>query len=125
MSEKQTLSRRRLLAVSAAGTIGGILVAAGSWPLWNYLAFRQAGPAGETIAIPRSEVEAGGVHFFDFRGRPAVVLQTSPGEFTALSMICTHLGCIVKWQPLELSGPPPAPLTGYPVIVEQDQLIIG
>jgi Rieske Fe-S protein len=28
----------------------------------------------------------------------AVVLQVSPGEFLALSAVCTHLGRIVTWQ---------------------------
>jgi cytochrome b6-f complex iron-sulfur subunit len=72
-----------------------------------------------------------------------VALQPSTGQFTALTAVCTHLGCIVKWMPKEdyflcpchggrfspqgavLRGPPRLPLETYPVSVQGDQLVIG
>lgn len=143
MDAQNTFSRRRMIIVSTASAIGTALMGTAIWPLWNYLSFREKGADKRTVTIPRSKVGPGQVFFFPFRGHPAVVLQMSPGEFTALSAVCTHLGCIVTWQPREkiflcpchagtfsptgqvLAGPPPAPLPSYPVTAEQDQLIIG
>lgn len=80
---------------------------------------------------------------FSFNGRPAVLLQKAPGEFVAMSAVCTHLGCIVKWveadqellcpchggrfstEGVVIGGPPPAPLELYPVSLQDDQILIG
>jgi len=93
--------------------------------------------------VARGEVGVGKAHFFNFHGRPAVVLQLKPGDFSAFSAVCTHLGCIVKWvvekqeflcpchagrysaEGAVLSGPPPKPLESLPVAVEGDQVLIG
>jgi menaquinol-cytochrome c reductase iron-sulfur subunit len=72
-----------------------------------------------------------------------VFVVTEDGrDFTALSNICTHLGCRVRWIADEgeffcpchngvfdkdgnvISGPPPRPLDRYPVKVENDQIFI-
>jgi Rieske Fe-S protein len=70
------------------------------------------------------------------------VLTDDGREFTAMSNVCTHLGCRVRWiadqgeffcpchngvfdrQGNVLAGPPPRPLDRYPVKVENDQLFI-
>jgi cytochrome b6-f complex iron-sulfur subunit len=72
-----------------------------------------------------------------------VLLQPTAGEFLALSAVCTHLGCIVKWvadseeflcpchggrfSPAGqvLGGPPPKPLAVYGVSIEGDEILIG
>ena len=63
-------------------------------------------------------------------------------DFVAMSNICTHLGCRIRWIAQEeqffcpchngvfakdgtvVSGPPPRPLDRYQVKVEEDQLFI-
>ena len=143
MNKKKTYTRRRVIASSAATVIGAALAGSSILPLWRYLTPEQEGQASGEMTIPRSQVGLGQAHFFHFRGNPAVVLQANPGEFVALSAVCTHLGCIVTWQQDKgfflcpchggrfsstgkvLGGPPPAPLPSYPVRVEKDQLIIG
>ena len=143
MSSSKTYTRRRVIATSAAGIMGAALAGFTVLPLLRYLAPEPESQGQGEVTIPRSRVGLGQAHFFPFRGHPAVVLQVSPGEFIALSAVCTHLGCIVTWQkdagiflcPCHggrfsktgkvLSGPPPAPLPSYSVKVEQDQLIIG
>jgi menaquinol-cytochrome c reductase iron-sulfur subunit len=70
------------------------------------------------------------------------VLTEDGQDFIALSNICTHLGCRVRWVPDQgkffcpchngvfdkqgnvLSGPPPRPLDRYKVKVENDVLSI-
>ena len=76
-------------------------------------------------------------------GHPAVVIQPSAGQFIALTAVCTHLGCIVKWEKDQedflcpchggryspegkvLAGPPPKPLETYAVTVQGDTILVG
>lgn len=72
-----------------------------------------------------------------------VVLLDAEGELRAFSAVCTHLGCIVKWQPTDhhaiycechggmftregdvVGGPPPRPLPRYPVEVREGQVFV-
>lgn len=134
--------RRFFLTVILSG-IGAVLAVAAGWPVWQYLAPRKSEGEGQKVSIPRDQVPLGGTHFFTFRGHPAVVLQEKAGEFIALTAVCTHLGCIIKWLPDKnefecpchagrfspagtvLGGPPPKPLESYPVVVQVDTLVIG
>ena len=70
------------------------------------------------------------------------VLTENGRDFTALSNVCTHLGCRVRWVEDEgqffcpcpngifnkegqvTGGPPPRPLDAYDVKVENDQLFV-
>jgi Rieske Fe-S protein len=71
------------------------------------------------------------------------VLTDNGRDFIAMSNICTHLGCRVRWladrqiflspchygvfdrEGKVISGPPPRPLDRYEVKVENNQLLIG
>jgi len=71
------------------------------------------------------------------------VLSDNGRDFIAMSNICTHLGCRVRWiadqqiflspchfgvfdrEGKVISGPPPRPLDRYEVKIENDQLWIG
>ncbi len=70
------------------------------------------------------------------------ILTENGRDFTAMSNICTHLGCRVRWIEDQgqflcpchnatfgkdgsvISGPPPRPLDLYQVKVEDDQLYV-
>ncbi|HKS74792.1 MAG TPA: Rieske (2Fe-2S) protein [Terriglobales bacterium] len=72
----------------------------------------------------------------------AWLLRVDEQQFKAFSVDCTHLGCPVRWLPTAnlfmcpchggvfyadgqvASGPPPRPLTTYPVRVEDGQVQI-
>lgn len=142
-NRKTSPSHRRLFLTAGLGAIGAALAAAAGWPLWRFLA-PSAGPGEQVrVTLERAKVPLGGAHFFDFGGRPAVVLQIAPGQFNALSAVCTHLGCIVQWQEKAkellcpchagrfapdgrvLGGPPPRALEQLPVAVSGDKLLIG
>ena len=137
------LSERRTFLGILLGGIGLVVTAAAAWPVWRFLAPRSGEGQLEKISVARAEVPVGQAHFFNFHGKPAVVLQVSPGAFAAFSAVCTHLGCVIKWQPAEqeflcpchagrfsatgqvLGGPPPAPLEELPVTLTGDQVEIG
>ena len=134
--------RRRFLLVMLAG-VGSVFAAAGGWVTFRFLSpGSDSGNSGQ-VKIPKDSVPLGGSHVFDFRGKPAVLLQQDPGRFVALTAVCTHLGCIVKWVETEghflcpchggqfspagdvLSGPPPAALETFPVVLDGDQILVG
>jgi cytochrome b6-f complex iron-sulfur subunit len=96
----------------------------------------------QTVNIPLNELPVGGSKAFLYGGAPAIVLRT-PESIRAFSLVCTHLGCTVQWQPEKgafycpchdgrfdqfgevTSGPPPVPLEALAVTVENDTVIIG
>jgi len=136
-------AQRRTFLLIIAGSLGGLLAAAASWPLLRFLAPVAGAGEEKQVTLPRATAKAGAAHFFQFRGKPAVLLQPKPGEFVALSAVCTHLGCVVQWQEgkgeflcpchggrfssagVVLGGPPPRPLESLPIAVDGDQLRIG
>ena len=136
-------AQRRAFVLMFAGGLGGLLAMAAGWPLLRFLAPVAGAGEDQQVTLPRATVKAGAAHFFQFRGKPAVVLQAKPGEYLALSAVCTHLGCVVQWQEGKgeflcpchggrfapsgavLAGPPPRPLENLPVAIVGDQLRIG
>jgi cytochrome b6-f complex iron-sulfur subunit len=125
------------------GGLGALIGAASAWPVFRFLSPNDAGGGSDQVVVLRNEVASGKAHFFEYRGKPAVILQPSPGEFVALSAVCTHLGCVVAWQDQAgeflcpchggrfsadgkvLGGPPPRPLETLIVETDGDQLKIG
>jgi cytochrome b6-f complex iron-sulfur subunit len=72
-----------------------------------------------------------------------VALENANGEIRAFSAVCTHLGCIIKWQPASdhtwfcpchkgkydregkvVAGPPPRPLARLPVSVRDGTVYV-
>jgi cytochrome b6-f complex iron-sulfur subunit len=139
----ENAKQRRTFLGIMLGAIGAVVAAAFSWPLFRYLSPMDKGGAAEQVRIARQQIAVGTAHFFSYQGRPAVVLQPQAGEFVALSAVCTHLGCIVKWVddteeflcPCHggrfskagqvLGGPPPKPLETYTVSIDGDDILIG
>ncbi len=135
-------NRRRFL-VAAIGTTGAALTALVGWPLLRTLTPDSGEGADAQVRVPRKDVPVGGAKFVQYKGKPAVVLQPEPGKFTALSAVCTHLGCIVKFKPEQgdfecpchggrfdtkgevLAGPPPEPLATLAVAVDGDDIVVG
>ncbi len=145
MEEQMDLpsSQRRTFLVVMASGISAVLAGLAVWPMWEFLSPRtKEGELGK-VEVPRDAVPLGGAHFFQFHGRPAVVLQMAAGDFTAFSAVCTHLGCVVKWQEDKkeflcpchagrfsaegkvLGGPPPKPLEELSVSLQDDKVMVG
>lgn len=89
-----------------------------------------------------NELPPGSAKFFRYKNKPSVVINSASG-ITALSAICSHLGCIVKWDSSKhilkcpchegyfdvtgrvLGGPPPRPLTALKVTVSDNNIYVG
>lgn len=154
--EKDQLSRRNFLAI-ATGAIGGLIGVVLAIPAVAYI----VGPALQRRTAenwvrlgPTSKVEIGTPTLFKTTVENQTGWITSEEEisvyaltengrdFIALSNVCTHLGCRVRWITEEgqyfcpchnaifdklglvVSGPPPRPLDRYETMVEDDQLYI-
>lgn len=156
MSEEKQVSRRNFMAI-ATWAIGGIIGIALAIPGVAYI----IGPAlkrqeeGNWIRLgSTSKVELGTPTLFKVNVQrqtgwilneeeiSVYVLTDNGRDFVAMSNICTHLGCRVRWISDQgqffcpchnaifnkdgsvNSGPPPRPLDRYQVKVEDDQLYV-
>lgn len=142
-SGSRRIDRRQFVAnvfLAVAGTLGVTTLAE------RFLAFLYpVVPPERDVELPvvsRSSIPAGGgivVH------TPAghIALEDTNGELRAFSAVCTHLGCIIEWQPGEhhvwfcechkgkydragrvTGGPPPRPLDPLQVAVRDDQVYV-
>ena len=93
-------------------------------------------PAGRRDLVPAGEGMVLGLP------TGQVALVDAGGELRAFSAVCTHLGCIVRWEPemdhlycachggmfdrggQVVGGPPPRPLPQYPVEVREGQVFV-
>ncbi len=156
MEENDQLSRRNFLAI-AIGAIGALIGVVMAIPAVAYV----IGPALQRKTSenwvrlgPTSQVELGTPTLFKATVETqtgwilteeelSVYVLTEDGrDYIALSNICTHLGCRVRWITdqglyfcpchnaafdkigLVVSGPPPKPLDRFETKVENDQLFI-
>lgn len=133
-------SRRQLLG-KMAGLMGAVCVLEFMYPLLKLVTPIQRGEA-EPVMVPLEDVPVGSAKQIIYDGSPSIVLNHKEG-IIALSLVCTHLGCIVKWDEQQqnfqcpchegffdktgkvISGPPPAPLEQLTVKITGNKLIIG
>ena len=155
MHATQGLSRRNFMQAAIWG-IGGLVGLGFGVPAVAYI----AGPALKNQQAqawmklgPTSKVELGTPTLFTFTIQTQTgwiitaqevsvyVLSTDGRTFIAMSNICTHLGCHIRWIAEEnhffcpchngvfditgnvVSGPPPRPLNRFDVKVEDGQLL--
>ena len=126
-----------LLAAGACIWTAGVAVPAALY-LWPATS---RGPSDEPVAAGSiKDFPIGGARMVQHEGKPLMVLRLSETEFRALSAICTHLACIVRWDETARqihcpchagffapdgtvrSGPPPRPLPSYRVVAKGDEL---
>ena len=134
-------SRRDLLDLAIKG---GLAACAGGMaiPVVLYLlpASNRGPKEGLFDAGPADTFEPWTARMIQGDGKPILVACLERGRFVAFSAICTHLGCIVKWDPGDrkilcpchagvfgpdgkaLSGPPSRPLPEYEVIVVGNEI---
>ena len=156
MSEENELSRRGFLS-AATFAIGGFISVVLAIPAVAYIIGPSLQRAKEENWVrigSTSKVEVGTPTLFKTvvesqtgwitseEEISTYVITENGRDYTALSNICTHLGCRVRWIPetqeffcpchngvfdkngAVVSGPPPRPLDQYETKVENDQLFI-
>jgi len=125
----------QICAMAVGAAWAGFLVRKVAFPA-------QQATAAKPVEIPLSELPVGDTRQNKYGNIPVLVRRTQEGVM-ALSLICTHLGCIVRWQPNRkqflcpchdgqfdwdgevISGPPQLPLERLAVRVLADRVRIG
>ena len=156
MSEETEVSRRNFLSV-ATWSIAGFIGAAMAVPAIAYIigpALRRTdtqnwirlGSASKvelnTPTLFKTTVERQTGWIVNEEELSFYVLTENGRDYIAMSNICTHLGCRVRWitededffcpchngvfdkEGKVVAGPPPRPLDRYEVKVEDDQLYV-
>ena len=137
------LSRRRfldyLLGTSAVATLAAIF-----YPIFRFMVPPEVVEAQQNsvIAGKTGEVPINTGKIFKFGSKPGLLVHTQAGDFKAFSASCTHLDCIVQYDPnskqiicachngaydltgKNVSGPPPRPLDEFTVKVTGDDITV-
>jgi cytochrome b6-f complex iron-sulfur subunit len=135
--------QRRSFLKLLTSILGLTALGAFTYPLFRFLLPVEAVSRVRTVDIPKSDVPVGTAKDLMIGVTPAIVINTRSKGFLSFSKVCTHLGCLVKYDPerqvficpchagifdLEgnvISGPPPKPLPRFSVRVEGNNLVIG
>ena len=135
--------QRRSFLKLLTSLLGATALGAFIYPLFRFLLPVETAARFKSLEVPESEVPLGGFKDLMIGVTPAIIVHTKEKGFVALSRVCTHLGCLVKYYPekqlficpchggtfdLEgnvISGPPPKPLPKFSVRVVENNLVIG
>ena len=97
---------------------------------------------GAEVSVDRQEVERAGRVVVHWQDQPVEIRRTEEG-FAARSLVCTHIGCTVRWdagseryvcpcheglfdaQGRPVSGPPTEPLATIPVRASESRITVG
>jgi cytochrome b6-f complex iron-sulfur subunit len=136
-------ARRRflnyLLGTSAVATFGAIL-----YPIFRYMVPPEIVEAqsNSVLAGKVNDIAANSGKIFKFGSKPGIIIKTASGDIKAFSASCTHLDCIVQYDPNQkaitcachngkydltgknISGPPPRPLEEFTVNVKGDDITV-
>ena len=137
-------SRRRWLSGLLATSLGATLVSF-FYPIVRYLIPPVTSePSLSELELPfkASELVSNSARIVPFGGKPVLVFRTLSGEIKALTATCTHLACTVQYRPersdiwcachngaynaqgVNVSGPPPRPLTALNVFVRGEKIVL-
>ena len=132
--------RRSFLSL-ALGTAAAVFSASLLYPLFQFLWPPAAKTGGEgSVGIPLEDMLVGQSRVVPIRGEPVLLIREA-NQVVALSAVCTHLGCIVKYKgggvilcpchaaSFDLNGnvtggPAPRPLTYYRVRIVGGRIVI-
>jgi cytochrome b6-f complex iron-sulfur subunit len=142
------VSRQTFLR-AAVGSAGVIYAAGLAYPVYRYVASPVEKAAKESAVTEVTLKDAqklapGSALMFKFGSKPSMLIHHNDGTWTALTAVCTHLGCTVHYQEdkkrihcachggvydpktgANVSGPPPMPLKRYEVKVTDAAVIVS
>jgi isorenieratene synthase len=102
----------------------------------------RATPPDPRVHVALAELPIGGRTVVSYAGEPVEVVRSADG-IIARSLLCTHFGCRVVWEPgreryrcpchagwfdaagRPVAGPPTLPLRALPVVAEGDAALVG
>ena len=138
----QFRTRRGFMATVSVG-VGAVFGLQFAYALLRYLApwgkYRVARPVRLAEAAQPKEGECVKIKY----GDAVVLVIKDEGEFKAFRGACTHLNCLVRWQPatkkffcachdgyfdrngVNIAGPPPSPLLTVEAAMDGEDLVIG
>jgi len=141
MEERASTRRGFLEILLAAG--GAILGIALVFPALAYLwPAARRGPRKNVLVEGAETWKVGESATVQVAGLAVIVVRHASG-FRAFSAVCTHLGCLVKWNGSKavfecpchggvfdaegkvVSGPPPAPLPAYGIVIAGKEVYVG
>ena len=136
------VTRRRFLSIFF-GVASALGLSGFAAPLIRYVYPVLKGTVYEKQKIAAvADVTGDGVRF-DYQDIPSMLIQKKDKSYAAFSLVCTHLGCIVKWEPQNfdfhcpchggkfnengknVAGPPPTPLTEWNITQEAGQIFVN
>jgi cytochrome b6-f complex iron-sulfur subunit len=136
-------SRRKfldyLLGSSAFATLAAIF-----YPIMKFMVPPEVVEAQQNsvVAAKSAEIAANTGKIFKFGSKPGLIIRTETGDLKAFSASCTHLDCIVQYDPgskeiicachngkydltgKNVSGPPPRPLEEFTVNIKGDDITV-
>lgn len=137
------MNRRRFLTLLTS-VLGLSALGVLTYPVLRLLSpLGGAARAKINLVFPRGEIPVGGAKDFLMGDTPSILINRGPKGFVAFSRVCTHLGCLVKYdkekqvlicpchagtfdlQGNVISGPPPRPLARFPAVVMGANVVIG
>jgi cytochrome b6-f complex iron-sulfur subunit len=139
------MKRRNFIDIFLGGSLLAT-IAAFLYPVVRYVLPSRSGGGGvqkSVTAAKAGELPPNTAKVFKFGSAPAILVNTSEGKLMALSAVCTHLTCTVRFDadtetlfcPCHngrfdlggnvLSGPPPRPLETFAVEVSGADIIVS
>lgn len=126
------------------GTSFGATLLAILYPIIRFIAPPEIIEAVQSsvVAGKAGEIATNSGKIFKFGNKPGLLIRTPSGELKAFSAVCTHLDCIVQYQPegkriwcachngqynlngQNIGGPPPRPLEEYVVNTRGDDIVV-
>jgi cytochrome b6-f complex iron-sulfur subunit len=137
-------TRRRWVS-RLLGTSLGAAIVSFAYPVLRFLvppATSEPSQSEVELDVKASEILPNTGRIVPFAGKAILLLKTASGELRALTATCTHLACTVQYRAersdiwcachngtydvngLNVSGPPPRPLTKLDVKVQGDKVVI-
>lgn len=141
-------SRRTFLKV-AAGALGACYAGGIGYPVYRYLASpvekAESVAAVNEVTVPDvGTIPRNAALMFKFGTKPAMLIHHEDDSWSALSAVCTHLGCTAGYDPQEkrifcpchngvydaktganVSGPPPKPLDQFKVVIVEGKAVVS
>ncbi len=138
------MKRRNFIDIFLGGSLLAT-IAAFLYPVVRYvLPVKTAGATQTSVTAAKAgELPPNAAKVFKFGSAPAILVNTAEGTLVALSAVCTHLTCTVRYDgdtgtlfcPCHngrfdlsgnvLSGPPPRPLETFQVDVSGTDIVVS